>query len=173
MRLDASLADRALVILSPAILIGLGAWGAVYGGSVGGLLLVLGVVLGLIAGWVMPWSATVDATGIRRRTLLRSQTIPWDDVVAIERAGHRRRGLHRRDLTGRGSVLTHAPLDTHSNASGGSKGLTVRTVGRRRHVLATHAERPDQWDRLKELLADHAPGVAPPPPPATHPFSRR
>lgn len=175
MRLDASLADRALVILSPGVLIGLGVWGAVAGGSVGVLLLVLGIVLGGAAGWSMPWSATIDHVGVHRRTLLRRHSIVWDDVVAIERATPSRRGRHRR-----GPVGSLMGAETVSNEPGPgarvadrSKGLMVRTVDRRRYVLATHAERPDEWDHLKVLLAEHAPGVSPPPPPASHPFSSR
>jgi hypothetical protein len=173
MRLEASWSDRALVVVSPAILIGLGAWGATTGGSIGGLLLMLGVSLGLVAGWVMPWSATIDAAGIHRRTLLRRQHIAWDDVVAIERAKQARRGVAR-SLTWRGTH--HAGIgadDLGGPRAGGSKGLVVRTTARRRYALATHAERPDQWDRLTELIAEHAPGVSPPVPPASHPFSRR
>jgi hypothetical protein len=175
MRLDASVGDRALVILSPGALVALGVWGASAGGTVGVVLLVVGVVLGATAGWVMPWSARIDHVGVHRRTLLRRQTIAWDDVVAIERGRPSRRGRVRRDPLG-GWMAGTPP--TSSGGPGGaapdrSKGLMVRTVDRKRHVLATHAERPDQWDTLKALVAEHAPGVAPPPPPASHPFSRR
>jgi hypothetical protein len=99
--------------------------------------------------------------------------IAWDDVVAIERAKQARRGVAR-SLTWRGTH--HAGIgadDLGGPRAGGSKGLVVRTTARRRYALATHAERPDQWDRLKELIAEHAPGVSAPVPPASHPFSRR
>lgn len=158
MRLDAPVGERALVIVSPLLLVALGAWGVLGGGTIGLVVLVAGLALFVAAGWTMPWSVVVDGAGIRRRTLLRHHLIPWDDVVALERTTAARRGRSFRSA--------------EEGTSGGGKGLVVRTVDRRRYVVTMAPERPADWDRLRELLAEHAPGVSVPSPPDSHPFNR-
>jgi hypothetical protein len=146
MRISASGIDRALILLSPGLLIVLGLWGVSGGGvdSLGVVLFGVGLVLFVGAGWLMPWHTDIDEQGLRRRTLFRESQLDWDDIVAIERPSGR-----------------------------GRKGLVARTVKRRRLVLGTTSERPDEWDQLRELVAEHAPGVSVSDPPPLHPFNRR
>jgi hypothetical protein len=135
-----------LGLASPALLIVLGLVGVIGGGlaTPGGVVLVVGlVVLGLVA-WEVPWRCRIDADGVHRRSLVRREDVAWDDVVAFERGGRRRGG-----------------------------GLIVRTIRGTRRALSDATERPDQWDALRMLVSDHAPGVAVPPPPRGHPFADR
>lgn len=146
MQLRLSRSTRVLAIASPVVLVGLGGFGAVRGGlaSPGTGLLLVGVVLGLSAAWVLPWESTLDADGVHRRSLLRRQDVPWDDVVAVERHRHRADGP-----------------------------LVLRTTDRERLVLTDVVETPGEWDALREFVGRAAPGAAVPEPPPGHPFHHR
>ena len=139
-------ATSLLGFASPGLLVVLGVVGVAGGGlsSPGTALLVLGVALFAGVAWEMPWRTVIDVEGVDRRSVVRRRRTAWDDVVAFERGGRR----------GRGS-------------------LVLRVAGGHRTALCDVAERPDQWDALRQLIADNAPGVALAPPPPGHPFRHR
>lgn len=144
-RLDAGLSERLLLLGGPAALVLLGLVGAVRGGlwTPGGVMLVAGLVLVLAVAVVSPWAVTFGADGIERRTLVGRRTFAWEDVDAIERPGRRNR-----------------------------RGLVLLQADGRRVVLSTSDERPDVWDRLRELVGEVAPHVDVGEPPPDHPFRR-
>lgn len=144
-RLHLSGGSRLLAVGSPVVLVGLGGYGVVRGGlsSPGAVVLLLGLVLAGLAAWELPWSSEVDGAGVRWRALARERRVPWDEVVAVER--HRRRG---------------------------SGALVVRTIEQGKLALSDVAERPAEWDHLRALVSQHAPGAAFPEPPPGHPFHR-
>lgn len=135
-----------LSVASPALLIVLGLVGVVGGGlyTPGGVVLLIGLVVFVLVAWELPRRTRIDATGVHRRSLLRREHVEWDDVIAFERGGRRAAGA-----------------------------LIVRTIGGARRALSDAPERPDQWDALRLVVSDHAPGVAVPPPPRGHPFVGR
>jgi hypothetical protein len=135
-----------LAIASPGVLVVLGLVGVVGGGlaTPGGAILVIGLVLFVAVAWEVPWRTTIDAVGVHRRSLVRTEHVEWDDVAAFERGGRRSAGA-----------------------------LVVRTLEGRRRALSDAPERPDQWDALRLLVSDHAAGVVVPPPPEGHPFHGR
>jgi len=134
-----------LGVVSPLVLVVLGGVGVAGGGlaTPGGVILLVGLVLAVAVAWELPWRSDIDEHGIVRRSVLRTLRVGWDDVVAFERGGRRRGGA-----------------------------LVARTVDGRL-ALSDAPERPDQWDALRLLVSDHAPGVVVPPPPRGHPFAGR
>ncbi len=146
MHLRPSSTTAVLGVVSPLVLIVLGTIGVAGGGfaTPGGVILVLGLVLAVAVAWELPWRTDIDEQGIARRSVLRTQRVGWDDLVAFERGGRRRGGA-----------------------------LVARTVDGRHLALSDAPERPDQWDALRLLVSDHAQGVVVPPPPEGHPFAGR
>jgi hypothetical protein len=146
MRLRPSSSVALLSVGSPLVLIVLGLVGVSGGGwkTPGGVLLVIGLMLAAVVAWDMPLRTDLDAAGVHRRSLVRLRHFEWDEVVAFERGGRRSSGA-----------------------------LVLRTVAGKRVALCDAPERPDQWDALRLLVADHAPGVAVPDAPKGHPFRGR
>ncbi|HSL57033.1 MAG TPA: hypothetical protein VK866_04255 [Acidimicrobiales bacterium] len=137
----------ALVVGSPAVLVGLGLYGLVAGSGGAALPTVLvlsGLGLGFGAARTVPWTVRFEADGVHWSALLRHRHIHWDDVVAFER--HRRK-------------------------KGGP--LVMRTMAGERVAIGDGPERPDEWDRLRELVERWAPGVAVADAPPSHPFHGR
>lgn len=143
LRLRPSRVVWACLVFSVVAFVALGVYGVIVGGvGTPALgLLVVGLGLGAAAVWDLPWVTEIDADGVRRRSLAREQRVGWDDVVSFERRGNRHKGA-----------------------------LVLRTVERRRIALTDVVERPDEWDRLRELAGRYAAGVSLPDPPRGHPF---
>lgn len=147
LELRAAPSTTLLLVASPLVLVALGVLGLAVGDG-GPLIPVLFIGAGLAlfasAGVSLPVAVRFDADGVTWRAPLRRRVIDWDDVVAFER--HRRR----------------------------AKGaLVIRMVSGERLAVADVAERPAEWDRLKEVAERYAPGCAVPDPPRGHPFRGR
>jgi hypothetical protein len=147
LRLTASALTRVLAVVSPSLLVGLGLYGVA--GSwrgPGPILLALGVALTVAVVRSIPWSSEVGEPGVEVRMPGRRVALAWDDVVAFER---------------------------HKAGRKGNGALVVRDFAGNRTALTDVAERPAEWDTLRELVARYAPGVAVSPPPPGHPFLGR
>ena len=144
LRLSASMLTRGLAVVSPSLLLGLGLYGVA--GSwrgPGPILLCLGIVLTVAVLRSIPWSSEVGPSGVEVRMPGKRVEVAWDDVVAFER--------HRAGRRGNGA-------------------LVVRDMVGHKTALSDVAERPAEWDTLRELVARYAPGVAVSSPPPGHPF---
>jgi hypothetical protein len=141
--LHASLRGLAVVFLSPLLLIVIGAASVVSVGQhpVPLVLIGLGVVLLLVAALDVPHRVDFGTRGIRRRCLLRTAEVAWDDVVAIQRG-----------RPTAASTLRNLRPDPNEEARV-SGGLLARGRGRRRWLLTDSVESQDEHDRLRELLA--------------------
>ena len=155
----------ALGVFSPAVLIIVGVWGLVRAGEVRfvpTLLLVLGLLMAAVAAFDFPLKILVNADGVHRKCLARTQRFPWDEVVAFRRP----RGRRGR----RGVSETPAPSAGDSMAAMGDPktgrgGLLLETVARRQYLLSTGRERPDTYVGIEEAVARYAPGLSLPGPP--------
>lgn len=146
LHLTASLGTRVLAVVSPLVLVGLGVYGVLgtWAGP-GPVLVVFGVALAVAVARSIPWRCSVGADGVEVAMPAKRVVVPWDDVIAFER--------HRQGRRGGGALI-------------------VRDKDDHRTALCDVAERPADWDTLRELVSLHAKGVAVPPPPPGHPFLR-
>jgi hypothetical protein len=128
---------------SPAALLALGGLALLDGGyrTFPALMLLAGVALLLGVLWDYPYAVTFRATGITRHTALRSQTLPWEGLVALERT--------RPSTT---TVLRNL-TDRHAEPYV-SGGLVARGRGHRRWLLTDRIESRSEHDHLRALLAD-------------------
>ena len=138
-------------LLSPGLLVGLGAWGLVAAGRLAVLpagLLVLGVVLWAIVLADLPLRSELGSEGVERICVLRRHRVSWDDVMALGRT-RVDRGPQR--------LIGQAVTGSGPRRRGG----LVLEVGpkRRRYFLTDRQERPDQHHELRRLVPDWAPGV--------------
>lgn len=116
-------------------------------GFVGPSLLVLGgLALLAIAAWDYPHRVEFTADGIVRVCALRRHVLAWDELVAIERGGRRRRPP-RRSLPSQ-RTPTEVPV-----ARGG---LVARGTGRRRWQLTDRLEGHAQHAELRRLVQWYA-----------------
>ncbi len=144
LQLSASMLTRVLAIVSPSLLLGLGLYGLAGSWRGPGPILVgLGVFLTVAVLRSIPWSSAVGPAGVEVRMPARRVVLTWDDVVAFER--------HRAGRKGDGARVG-------------------RDMGGHKTALTDVAERPAEWDTLRELVARYAPGVAVSSPPPGHPF---
>jgi hypothetical protein len=141
--LHASLRGLAVVFLSPVLLIVIGTASVVTVGRhpVPLVLVGLGVVLLLVAAIDVPYRVDFSPRGIRRVCLLRTASIAWEDVVAIQRG-----------RPTAASTLRNLRPEPNEEARV-SGGLLARGRGRRRWLLTDVVESQDEHDRLRELLA--------------------
>jgi hypothetical protein len=148
--LHASLRGLAVVFLSPLLLIVIGTASVVSVGQhpVPLVLAGLGVVLLLVAAVDVPHRVEFSPRGIRRVCLLRTASVPWEDVVAIQR-GRPTAATTLRNL--------RPEPNEEARVSGG---LLARGRGRRRWLLTDSVESQDEYDRLRELLATLSTPVA-------------
>ena len=93
--------------------------------------------------WSVPWSSEVGESGVEVRMPGRRVVLPWDEIVAFER---------------------------HKQGRKGNGALVVRDLEGRRTALTDVAERPADWDTLRELVSRYGPGIAVSSPPPGHPF---
>jgi hypothetical protein len=140
--LHASLRGSVAVVVGPLLLVGLGVASLVVVGPhpIPAGLAVLGVLLLVGAAWDVPRRTEFRPDGIRRVCWLRTATVPWEDVVAIQRARPSTAATLRN--------LRPAPNE-QPRVSGG---LLARGAGRRRWLLTDQVESQDEHDRLRALL---------------------
>ena len=128
----AALAPAALILLGSAALQGGFRWFPA-------LLLAGGVALILIGLYDLPHRTRFDHQGVARICTLREHLIPWEQIVAIERApastGDRLRSLQERERV--------------AVAAGG---LVARGRGRSRYLLSDRAESRQEYDRLLPVV---------------------
>ena len=147
LRLSSTLLTRVVAVVSPCILVGFGLYGVA--GSwrgPGPILLALGIALTALVLHQIPWSSEVGEHGVEVRMPARRVLVGWDQVVAFER---------------------------HKSGRKGNGALVVRDFDGHRTALTDVAERPAEWDTLRELVNRYAAGVAVPVPPPGHPFLGR
>ncbi len=152
----------ALSAASPALLLGLGAWGIIGAGQVRTLplvLVVLGIGLALVAAFDVPFRIIVDDDGVTRRCLLRRQRFAWDDVVAF------RRPQPRRGRRGISQAVGGPGGDGEPMSAPGKGGLLLETRARRQYLLSLGRERPATYGAIEEAVRRHAPGLSMPGPP--------
>jgi hypothetical protein len=129
--------------ITPVVLLGVGSVAVGTGGlrAFPLLLVVLGTVLMLVVLVDYPHRVTVDRTGVSRHTLLRTQRLGWDQLVAMERT---------RPAT---STVVRNATDRRSDPQV-SGGLVARGPGRRRWLLTDRVESRIEYDRLVQLVSE-------------------
>ncbi len=154
----------ALGVFSPTVLIILGAWGLLRAGEflvLPVILLVLGLLMALVALFDIPILIRVDADGVHRRCIARSQTFEWDDVVAFRRP----RGRRGRRGVGESTAGAAEQAGAMGNPRTGKGGLLLETTERRQYLLSTGRERPDTYVGIEAAVSKYAPGLSLPGPP--------
>ena len=128
---------------TPSALLGLGGLALRDGGLRPFPLLLVAVGGALLLVALLDYSYTVrlDARGIARRTVIRTQVLPWSRLVALERTRPATATVMRN--------LTDRRADPQI-----SGGLGARGRGRRRWLLTDRVESRSEYDRLRALLAD-------------------
>jgi hypothetical protein len=114
------------------VLSGFGLWAVTVAGAAVVPMIVLGLgvfVLGVMAA-DFPLSAEITRDGVTRRTMVRSQHLPWARVRMLSRG--------RPSVRVRSRSLTPGPL--------------VAVVGRRRYLLVDRVESRAEYDDLIDLL---------------------
>jgi hypothetical protein len=137
-----------LAFLTPALLFAVAALALIADGVrvISIILLVVGGGLLLVSLFDFPMYTTFDIDGIKRRTPLRTHTIAWDDVTAINRA--------------RGGRLSKRA------------GPLAAAVGGRRYLLVDRVEGMQEYAQLRDLCSEASiaipvsavapdPGIAP------------
>lgn len=126
---------------TPLALIGLGGLALWDGGLrlLPSLLVLAGLGLLLVALLDYPHTVTIRDAGIVRHSVLRTQTLPWDELVALERTRPSTSAVMRN--------LTDRQADPQV-----SGGLVARGRGRRRWLLTDRVESRMEHDRLVALL---------------------
>ncbi len=149
---------------SPAVLVIVGVAGLLQAGGfriVPTFLLVLGLSMAAVAAFDIPLKIMVDAHGVHRRCLARTQVFAWDDVVAFRRP-RGRRGRRGVSSTPPSSAATPSAM---GNPETGRGGLVLETTARRQYLLSTGRERPDTYVGIEQAVARYAPGLSLPGPP--------
>lgn len=142
-----SLRGLLAVLLTPHLLILLGAWGLTGGTSTVAIgMVVLGVVTAAIGLFSYPRHVVVSPEGIELVSVLRRRRLPWEQVRGIERTrpGGARRLKARYD-------------GAEGGAAGPSGGLLARGHGRRHWMLTDHVESAGEYDHLCAIVGA-APG---------------
>lgn len=143
-----SLRGLIAVLVTPHLLIVLGAWGLTgSGGSTVALVFIAVGVGAAIAGLLgYPRHVIVTRDGICLVSVLRRRRLPWEHVRGIERT---RPTAGRTLRRGRNGPDERRP----------SGGLLARGPGRRHWMLTDHVESPDEYDHLCAIV-EVAPGAA-------------
>ena len=132
------------------------------------------MLLGLALGWVtlfdQPRRVIMDAEGIHRVCVLRTQTLPWDDVDVIERNGRTGRRIGRAqvpEFDARTGGYHSRPKVSRPRTG---RGLAAR-ARRVRFLLLNTTEGEVEYRTMCELVERAAPGLiiraAPPKPTST------
>jgi hypothetical protein len=139
--LHASLRGLAAVWSAPVLLIGVGAasWWQVGPHPIPQGLVVVGGAMLAFALLLYPTRVEFDRTGVHRVCPLRTASVPWSAVDAIER----------------GRPSSAAVIGNLRSAAGErtvSGGLFARGHGRRRWLLTDQVESQEEYDRVRDLL---------------------
>ncbi len=120
------------------------------------------VLLGLGLGWVtlfdQPRRVVMDAEGIHRVCVLRTQTLPWDEVDVIERNGRTGRRVSRTEdpeFDPRTGGYRHRPKKSRVRTG---RGLAARSR-RVRYLLLNTTEGEVEYKTMCELVERAAPGL--------------
>lgn len=140
-----SLRGLVAVLLTPHLLILLGAWGlSGRGTSVVALVFVaVGVAAAALGLFGYPRHVVLSTDGIVLVSVLRQRRLPWDAVHRIERTRPSAASMVRA---------------RRSEERAPSGGLLARGSGRRHWMLTDQVESPDEYDRLCAIVAA-APGT--------------
>jgi len=103
---------------------------------------IFGAVLLAIMLLDFPLSSQFHSAGITRRMVLRHQLLAWDRIDRLERSGRARRR----------SVKT-------ATSTLGTGGVVAR-LGRRRYLVCNQVEGAEEFEQIRRLLDENAPGLA-------------
>lgn len=134
-------------IITPALLIGFAAVSMVVAGRiaiVAMVVLALGLLFLAVTLADMPRHCRLDADGIHRRCLIRSQHLPWERVKALTRAP---------------GPLLSLSRSRPGRRPGRSPGGLTALVGRRRYLLVDVAESTDEYDEIVHSLQTWQPDI--------------
>ncbi|HSK24105.1 MAG TPA: PH domain-containing protein [Egicoccus sp.] len=136
-----SLRGLLAVLLTPHLLIVLGAWGLTGGANTVAIgMVVIGIVTAATGLYSYPRHVVLSPDGIELVSVLRRRRLPWEQVRGIERT---RPGSARR---------LKARYDGADGGAGPSGGLLARGHGRRRWMMTDHVESVDEYDRLCAIV---------------------
>jgi hypothetical protein len=132
MRLHSSWRGIVGGLIGGGVLVGFGLWAVTVTGAAPVPVIVLGVGVFVIAVMAadFPLSAEITRDGVTRRTMVRSQHLPWARVRMLSRG--------RPSVRVRSRSLAPGPL--------------VAVVGRRRYLLVDQVESRAEYDELIDLL---------------------
>lgn len=141
----------ALAVVGPALILGFGAYGVATVGFhwLPSTALIAGLVLLGITLLDYPRHCVFDEEGIRRVSFLRTQSLAWDDVNAIERA---------QDTSRRWRIPFAGASTDEPKAPSKKAGLAAR-LGKRKYLLSNVVESLKEYDELSILLKSAAPHV--------------
>ena len=141
-----------LAILSPALLVAIGAYGLILGGRwlwLPGVIFAAGLVLATISLFDFPVKVIFTGGGVERRMALRHQVIPWDNIMVLERFRKRHWRVPRWMRVGE-------DRDPSPPTPGG---LVALTGSRRRYLLVDRGESQPEYDSLVSAMTEWAPDV--------------
>lgn len=129
----------ATAVFSPAVLLAISVGTAITRPVTASVVVIgaIGVALAVVVAWDYPLRSEFTEFGIVRVCPLRRQHLPWDRVVAIERAPGRARIRPKRD--------------SEVGAFRVPSGLVAR-VGRRRYLLTDQSEGAFEYDQLAAAI---------------------
>ncbi len=162
--LHTSWRGRLTTVAAPAILLALGGYGINDTFRwLPFLLFVLGSILALVAVADYPIFTVIGQDGIRRRCLVRTQHLRWDDVSTIARPAQNSRWRREHPAAGAGGGSVGPPVvgveSAHASALAvaGPKGGLVAEVRRRPHLLVDRVESRAEYDAIVAGMQDWAP----------------
>lgn len=145
-----SLRGLLAVLLTPHLLILLGAWGLTGGANTVAIgMIAFGAVTAGVGLYSYPRHVVLSPDGIEVVSVLRRRRLPWTQVRGIERT----RPSAGRRLRGRPADGSEVP----GGRGGPRGGLLARGPGRRHWMLTDQVESSDEYDRLCAIVAA-APG---------------
>jgi len=103
---------------------------------------IFGAVLLAVMLFDFPLSSLFHSAGITRKMVLRRQLLAWDRIDRLERSGR----------AGRRSGKTAA-------STSGTGGVVAR-LGRRRYLVCNQVEGAEEFEQIRQLLQENAPGLA-------------
>ena len=144
--LHESTVNRLLRYVTPVVLLLIGVSASLRVGELRigpAIFLFGGVVLLLVSLFDAPYRAVFDEHGVHRHCGLRVHSLDWDSVTSFERPPR-----------------APSPVARIKGTERKASGLVARVGPKRRYLLISAAERPDQWDQLSARLQVWAPAVS-------------
>ncbi len=155
---------RITAIVAPSILLALGGYGlADTFRWLPFLLFILGAVLAVVAVADYPLFTIIGSDGIRRRCLLRTQHLSWEDVSTVARPAQNSRWRREHPTSGAGGGSVSPPVSgvesAHASelAVAGPKGGLVAEVKRRPHLLIDRVESQAEYDAVVAGMSEWVP----------------